>query len=68
MKENYINLCTFNFGKRNYVVMKNNSKIMYFESVNGKYVMPIISFNLYDNEGKSLTVVNQHFFMKRNSF
>jgi len=65
VKENYINLCTFNFGKRNYVVMKNNSKIMYFESVNGKYVMPIISFNLYDNEGKSLTVVNQHFFMNQ---
>ncbi len=65
MRENYNNLCIFNFGKRCYVVMKNNDKVLYFESVDGKYVMPITSFNLYDNEGKSLTVVNQHFFMNQ---
>lgn len=65
MRENYNNLCIFNFGKRSYVVMKNNEKVLYFESVNGKYVMPVTSFNLYDNAGKSLTVVNQHFFMNQ---
>lgn len=63
MRESYNELCSFNFGKRCYVVMKNFDKIVYFESSNGKYVMPITSFNLYDNEGKSMTLVNQHFFM-----
>lgn len=63
MKESYNELCSFNFGKRRYVVIKNFDKIVYFESANGKYVMPITSFNLYDNEGKSMTLVNQHFFM-----
>ena len=65
MKENYVNLCAFNYGKYSYTVVKNGDKVVYFESVNGKYVMPIINFNLYDNEGKSLTLVNQHFFMSQ---
>ena len=65
MKGSYSNLCVFNYGKHSYVVMKSSDKIMYFESVNGKYVMPITDFNLYDNEGKSLTLVNQHFFMNQ---
>jgi hypothetical protein len=55
----------FNFGKRSYSIMKNGDKVLYFEVVDGKYVMPITSFSLYDNEGKSLTVVNQHFFMNQ---
>ena len=50
MNNSYSNLCIFNFGKHSYVVMKN---------------MPITNFNLYDNQGKSLTVVNQHFFMNQ---
>lgn len=45
--------------------MKNGDKVLYFESVNGTYVMPVTSFNLYDNQGKSLTVVNQHFFISQ---
>lgn len=61
----YNNLCVFNFGKHIYVVIKNADKVMYFESINGKYSMPIINFNLYDNQGKSLTLVNQHFFMNQ---
>ena len=65
MKDSYSNLCVFNYGKHSYVVMKSSDKVMYFESVNGKYVMPITNFNLYDNEGKSLTLVNQHFFMSQ---
>ena len=65
MKENYNNLCVFNFGKHCYVIMKSNDKVMYFENVNGKYVMPITNFSLYDNQGKSLTLVNQHFFMNQ---
>ena len=48
-----------------YTVMKNNDKVLYFEVVNNKYVQPISSFNLYDNEGKSLTSVNEHFFMNQ---
>ena len=65
MMDNYDNLCTFNFGKRSYIIMKNSIKVMYFENNAGKYEMPIVSFNLYDNMGKSLTVVNQHFFMSQ---
>ena len=65
MGDNYSNLCMFNFGKRSYSIMKNGDKVLYFEVVDGKYVMPITSFSLYDNEGKSLTVVNQHFFMNQ---
>ena len=65
MKENYSNLCVLNLGKHCYSVIKSNDKVMYFENVNGKYVMPITSFNLYDNQGKSLTLVNQHFFMNQ---
>ena len=65
MNESYIDLCCFNFGKRCYVIMKNNIKIMFFEKVNNNYEMPILSFNLYDNVGKSLTVVNQNFFMNQ---
>ena len=65
MGDNYSNLCIFNFGKRSYSIMKNGDKVLYFEVVDGKYVMPITSFSLYDNEGKSLTVVNQHFFMNQ---
>ena len=65
MKDSYSNLCVFNYGKHSYVIMKSSYKIMYFESINGKYVMPITNFNLYDNEGKSLTLVNQHFFMSQ---
>ena len=65
MNENYINLCSFNFGKHCYVIIKNSFKAMYFENVAGKYVLPITSFNLYDNQGKSLTSVNQHFFMSQ---
>lgn len=48
-----------------YTVMKNNDKVLYFEVVNNKYVQPISSFNLYDNAGKSLTSVNEHFFMNQ---
>lgn len=65
MRENYSNLCVLNLGKHCYSIMKNNDKVMYFENVNGKYVMPITNFNLYDNQGKSLTLVNQHFFMNQ---
>ena len=65
MGDNYSNLCIFNFGKRSFSIMKNGDKVLYFEVVDGKYVMPITSFSLYDNEGKSLTVVNQHFFMNQ---
>lgn len=65
MRENYIDLCCFNFGKRCYVIMKNSIKIMFFEKVNNNYEMPILSFNLYDNVGKSLTVVNQNFFLSQ---
>lgn len=65
MRDNYIDLCCFNFGKRSYVIMKNNFKIMFFEKVDNKYEMPILSFNLSDNVGKSLTVVNQNFFMSQ---
>lgn len=65
MKENYSELCSFNFGKRCYVVIKNSNKVIYFERVNDKYVMPITSFDLYDNEGKSMTLVNEHFFMNQ---
>ena len=65
VRENYNNLCVFNFGKRCYVVMKNNDKVLYFESVNGKYVMPITNFSLSENQGKSLTSVNHHFFMNQ---
>lgn len=65
MKDNYINLSTLNFGKHSYNIIRNNDKIVYFENENGKYLIPIISFNLYDNEGKSLTSVNQHFFMSQ---
>ena len=64
MQENYKSLADFCFGKRIYSVLSNNNKIKYFEKINGEYVMPITSFNLFDNEGKSLTHVNQHFFMK----
>ena len=65
MKDNYSNLCVLNLGKHCYSIMKSNDKVMYFENVNGKYVMPISNFNLYDNQGKSLTLVNQHFFMNQ---
>ena len=54
MRENYSNLCVLNLGKHCYSIMKNNDKVMYFENVNGKYVMPITSFNLYDNETRNL--------------
>ena len=63
MNENYKCLGNFNFGKRNYVILKNENKIKYFEKINEQYVMPILGFSLYDNEGKSLTHVNQHYFM-----
>lgn len=65
MRDNYINLETIKYGKHEYVILKNNDKILYFELINGKYEMPVISFDLYDNEGKSLTSVNQHFFMNQ---
>ena len=65
MEKTYNNLCQFNFGKHCYVVMKNADKVIYFQSVDGKYVMSITNFNLYDNQGKSLTLVNQHFFMNQ---
>lgn len=65
MRESYNDLCVFNFGKRSYIIMKNSIRIMYFERVNGNYEMPIVNFSLYDNVGKSLTVVNQHFFMNQ---
>ena len=65
MRDNYIKLIDLNFGKYTYTVMKNNDNILYFEVVNNKYVQPISSFSLYDNEGKSLTNVNQHFFMNQ---
>ncbi len=63
MDNSYTDLITFNFGKRVYVVMKNSDRITYFEKVNGSFIPSITNFNLYDNEGKSLTQVNQHFFM-----
>lgn len=65
MRDNYVKLIDFIFGKYMYTVMKNNDKVLYFEVVNNKYVQPISSFNLYDNEGKSLTSVNEHFFMNQ---
>ena len=65
MRDNYVKLIDFIFGKYMYTVMRNNDKILYFEVVNNKYVEPIYSFNLYDNEGKSLTSVNEHFFMNQ---
>ena len=65
MRDNYIKLIDFIFGKYMYTVMRNNDRILYFEVVNNKYVEPIYSFNLYDNEGKSLTSVNEHFFMNQ---
>lgn len=65
MRDNYVKLIDFVFGKYMYTVMKNNDKVLYFEVVNNKYVEPIYSFNLYDNEGKSLTSVNEHFFMNQ---
>ena len=65
VRDSYNNLCVLNFGKHSYSVIKNNDKVVYFESVNGKYVMPITNFNLYDNQGKSLTSVNHHFFMSQ---
>ena len=65
MRDNFVKLMDFIFGKYMYTVMKNNDKVLYFEVVNNKYVQPISSFNLYDNEGKSLTSVNEHFFMNQ---
>ena len=65
MRDNYIKLIDFVFGKYMYTVMKNNDNVLYFEVVDNKYVQPISSFNLYDNEGRSLTNVNQHFFMNQ---
>lgn len=65
MRDNYINLETIKYGKHEYTILKNNDKILYFELVNGKYELPISSFELFDNEGKSLTSVNQHFFMNQ---
>lgn len=65
MNENYIDLCVFRFGKYSYSIIRNNDKIIYFESTNGNYMMPIMSFSLFDNEGKSLTNVNQHFFVSQ---
>lgn len=63
MQDNYVILGIFNFGKRKYEVLNNNGEIKYFEKINDQYVMPIINFNLYENSGKSLTQVNQHYFM-----
>ena len=65
MRDNFVKLMDFVFGKYMYTVMKNNDKVLYFEVVNNKYVQPISSFNLYDNAGKSLTSVNEHFFMNQ---
>ena len=65
MRDNFVKLMDFIFGKYIYTVMKNNDKVLYFEVVNNKYVQPISSFNLYDNAGKSLTSVNEHFFMNQ---
>ena len=65
MRDNFVKLLDFIFGKYIYTVMKNNDKVLYFEVVNNKYVQPISSFNLYDNAGKSLTSVNEHFFMNQ---
>lgn len=65
MKNNYVNLINFSFGKYSYSIMRNNDRIVYFEVVNNSYVMPIVSFDLYDNEGKSLTNVNHHFFLNQ---
>lgn len=65
MRDNYIKLIDFVFGKYMFTIMKNNDKVLYFEVVDNKYVQPITSFNLYDNEGKSLTNVNEHFFMNQ---
>ncbi len=65
MRDNFVKLMDFIFGKYMYTIMKNNDKVLYFEVVNNKYVQPISSFNLYDNEGKSLTSVNEHFFMNQ---
>lgn len=65
MRDNFVKLIDFIFGKYIYTVMKNNDKVLYFEVVDNKYVQPISSFNLYDNAGKSLTSVNEHFFMNQ---
>lgn len=65
MRDNFVKLMDFIFGKYIYTVMKNNDKVLYFEVVDNKYVQPISSFNLYDNAGKSLTSVNEHFFMNQ---
>ena len=65
MRDSYNNLCVFNFGKHSYSIIKNNDKVVYFENVDGKYIMPITNFNLYDNQGNSLTSVNHHFFMSQ---
>ena len=65
VRDSYNNLCVFNFGKHSYSIIKNNDKVVYFENVDGKYIMPITNFNLYDNQGNSLTSVNHHFFMSQ---
>lgn len=65
MKDNYSKLITFKFGKHTYDVLKEYDKVLYFEVQEDSYIMPIDSFNLYDNQGKSLTSVNQHFFMNQ---
>ena len=65
MKDNYSKLITFKFGKHTYDVLKEYDKVLYFEVQDDNYIMPIESFNLYDNQGKSLTSVNQHFFMNQ---
>ena len=65
MKDNYSKLITFKFGKHTYDVLKEYDKVLYFEVQEDNYIMPIESFNLYDNQGKSLTSVNQHFFMNQ---
>lgn len=65
MKDNYSKLITFKFGKHIYDVLKEYDKVLYFEVQDDNYIMPIESFNLYDNQGKSLTSVNQHFFMNQ---
>lgn len=63
MQDNYVVLGVFKFGKRIYEILNNNGEIKYFEKINEQYVMPILNFNLYDNSGKSLSQVNQHYFM-----
>ena len=65
MNNNYVVLANLNYGKYSYSVMKFSDKVVYFEIVGNKYVQPITNFNLYDNEGKSLTSVNEHFFMNQ---